>query len=103
MLLLNREVASRKALGLNFNRDELVVVVCAAIRHIVGPCRLVMDTVLSDGNVLRQFELEALHQDNVQILFPSELTGPNAVYTIPVRHIQFRADSQVEWQDTDLQ
>ena len=103
MLLLNREAASRKASGLNFNRDELVVVVCAAIRHVVGPFRLVMDSVLSDGNVLRQFGLEALHPENVQIRFPSELTGPSAVYTILVRHPQFRADSQVEWQDTDLQ
>ncbi len=100
MLLLNREAASRKASGLNNSKDELVVVVCAAIRHVVGPFRLVMDSVLSDGNVLRQFGLEALHPENVQSLFPSELTGPKAVYTILVRHPQFRADSQFEWQDT---
>ncbi|MFM7980884.1 MAG: hypothetical protein ACKPKO_16355, partial [Candidatus Fonsibacter sp.] len=97
MLLLNRDPANRKASGLNFSKDELVVVVCAAIRHVVGPLRLVMDSVLSDGNdVLKQLGLEALHPRNVQIRFASELTGPNVVYTILVRHPQFRADVQVE-------
>ncbi|MFM7978705.1 MAG: hypothetical protein ACKPKO_05265, partial [Candidatus Fonsibacter sp.] len=47
--------------------------------------------------------MEALHPQNVKIRCPSELTGPNAVYRIIVRHPQFRADSQVEWQYTDLQ
>ncbi|MFM7980093.1 MAG: hypothetical protein ACKPKO_12330 [Candidatus Fonsibacter sp.] len=47
--------------------------------------------------------MEALRLENVQILFPSELTGPSAVYTILARHPQFRTDSQVEWQDTALQ
>ncbi|MFM7989996.1 MAG: hypothetical protein ACKPKO_62845, partial [Candidatus Fonsibacter sp.] len=69
-LLFNREAASRKALGLSLNRDVLVVVVCTAIRHVVGPLRLVMGSVLPDGNVLRQFGLEALHPENVQIRFP---------------------------------
>ena len=37
VLLLHSEVASRRASGLNFDKDELVVVVCAAIRSGVGP------------------------------------------------------------------
>ncbi|MFM7988493.1 MAG: hypothetical protein ACKPKO_55190, partial [Candidatus Fonsibacter sp.] len=36
MLLLNNEAASRKASGLYFNKDELVVVVCATSRRAVG-------------------------------------------------------------------
>ncbi|MFM7983329.1 MAG: hypothetical protein ACKPKO_28805 [Candidatus Fonsibacter sp.] len=58
---------------------------------------------MSDGNVLRQFGLEALHTENVKIHFPREPIGPSTVYTILVRHPQFRADSEVEWKDTDLQ
>ena len=50
-----RATASRKASGLNFNKDELVVVVCTPIRNVIGPFRLVVDSVLSDGKVLRQF------------------------------------------------
>ena len=103
MLLLNQEAASRKASGIKFNKDELVVVVCAAIRHVVGAFGLIMDSVLSERNVLGQFGLGALHPEKVQIGFPSELTGPNAVYTILVRHPQSGSDSQVERQDTDLQ
>ena len=39
--VLHREVASRRASGLNFDKDELVVVVCAAIRRVVGPFQVV--------------------------------------------------------------
>ena len=40
---------SRKDLGLNFDKDELVVVVCAAIRRVVGPFQLFIDSLLLSG------------------------------------------------------
>jgi hypothetical protein len=57
-----------------------------------------MVLLLSDPNVLAQFNLES-----VQILPPSDLTGPNAAYTIDVRHPRHCADSPVGSRGTDLQ
>ena len=62
IILLSREVTSHKALGLNFDNGALVVVVCAAIRRVVGPCLLVVGSLLSDQSVLALFDLEALSQ-----------------------------------------
>ena len=81
ILLLQREVISRRGCGLDFDKDELVVVVCAAIRRVVGPFQ-VMDSLLSNRHVLAQFDLEGIHPENVQIRLPSDLTGPSAVDAI---------------------
>ena len=48
LLLLQTEAASRRASGLDYDRDELVVVVCAAIRRVVGLFMIVMNSLLSD-------------------------------------------------------
>ncbi|MFM7988452.1 MAG: hypothetical protein ACKPKO_54980, partial [Candidatus Fonsibacter sp.] len=101
--MFHREAARRRESGLNFDKGELVVVVCAAIRLAIGPCKLVMDSLLSNSNVLRQFDLDGIHPHNVQVRLPSDLTGPSALYAIIIRHPRFRADSQAEWRDADLQ
>ena len=64
--LLRAEVLSRKGLGVNFDKDELVVVVCAAIRRVVGPFQ-VMDSLLSNRHVLAHFDLEGTHPEIAQI------------------------------------
>ena len=75
------------------------MVVCAAIRRVVGPFQ-VMGSLLSHRHVLAQFDLEGIHPEIVQILRPSDLTGPSTVDTILVRHPRHRMDSQeVEWRD----
>ena len=55
------KVFSRKGLGLNFDKDELVVVVCAAIRRVVGPFQVV-DSLLSNRHALAQSDLEVSTQ-----------------------------------------
>ena len=92
ILLLQKEVINRKGSGLDFGKDEFVVVVCAAIRRVVGPFQ-VMDSLLSNRHVLAQFDLEGIHPENAQSRLPSDLTGPSTVYTIILRHPRCRADS----------
>ena len=82
---------SRSDLGLNFDKDELLV--CAAIRRVVGPFQ-VMGSLLSNRHVLAQFDLEGTDPENVQIRLPSHFTGPNTVDALLGRHPRNRMDSQ---------
>ncbi|MFM7988389.1 MAG: hypothetical protein ACKPKO_54665, partial [Candidatus Fonsibacter sp.] len=101
--MLRNEAAIRKESGLNFDNDELVVVVCAAIRRVIGPFQIAMDSLLSNNDVLSKSEFDRIHPHNVQIRLPSDLVGRSAIYAYIPRHPLFRADSQAEWRDTDLQ
>ncbi|MFM7982668.1 MAG: hypothetical protein ACKPKO_25435, partial [Candidatus Fonsibacter sp.] len=103
MLLRSRARAGRKASGSVLSGTSWSWCYVPLSATSSDPFRLVMDSALSDGSVLRQFFFEALHPDRVQIRLRSELTDPSALYTHIVRHPQYCADSQVEWRGTDLQ
>ncbi|MFM7979498.1 MAG: hypothetical protein ACKPKO_09305, partial [Candidatus Fonsibacter sp.] len=80
IILLSKEAAIRRESGLNFGKDGLFVLVCAAIRRVIGPFQLVMDSILSNNDVLEQFELDGIRPQNVQFRPPSDLLAP-ARYT----------------------
>ena len=80
-----------------------MVVVCAAIRRVVGPLQVVLDALLREAGVAAQFGLAGVRADHAQSRLPGDITGPSATYAIVVRHPCFRASSQVDWQDGDLQ
>ena len=82
-----------------FAVDELVVVVCAAIRRGVGPLQVVLDALLREADVAEQLELAGVRPDHLQVRLPGDIAGPNASYVIVVRHTRFRMDSQVDWKD----
>ena len=103
LTLLQQEAHRRRVSHIDFVEDELVVVVCAAIRRVVGPLQVVLDALLSDAAVRAQFGLESVRADHVQVRLPGDLTGPSATYALVVRHPRFRAHSQGDWQDGDLQ
>ena len=88
---------------IGFAEDELVVVVCAAIRRVVGPLQVVVDALLSDADVLAQFDLAGVRADHAQVRLPGDPIGPSASYAIVVRLPRFRAHTQLDWQDGDLQ
>ena len=103
LTLLQQEARRRRVSRIDFVEDELVVVVCAAIRRGVGPLQVVLDALLSDAAVRAQFGLESVRADHVQARLPGDLTGPSATYALVARHPRFRARSQGDWQDGDLQ
>ena len=103
LTLLQQEAQARRATNTGFVEDELVVVVCAAIRRVVGPFQVVLNALLNDADMRAQFDLEDVHQDHVQVRLPGELTGPIACHVIVVRHPRFRPHSQILWKDVDLQ
>ena len=80
-----------------------MVVVCAAIRRVVGPLQVVLHALLREAGVVAQFELAGVRPDHVQVCLPGDLTGPSASYVIVVRHPSFRMDLQVDWKDSGLQ
>ena len=80
-----------------------MVVVSAAVRRVVGPLQVVLDASLSDAHVHAQIDLAGVRADHTQARLPGDLTGPSASYAIVVRHPRFRAHSQLDWQDGDLQ
>ena len=57
LMVLQEEAKQRREANRGFGEDELVVVVCAAIRRVVGPFQLLMDALLTDGDVLARFRL----------------------------------------------
>ena len=81
----------------------MVVAVCSAIRRVVGPFQLVMDMLLSDSDVLQEFQLAGIRPEHVQVRLPGELTGPSATYTIVVRHPRNRKHSQAAWSPEDFE
>ena len=81
----------------------MAVVVCAAIRRVVGPPQVVLDALLCEAGVAAQFELAGVHPDHAQACLPGDLTGPSASYAIVVRHPCVRASSQIDWKAVDLQ
>ena len=106
LLVLRDEVAARNTgsgKDVAFEDGEIVVAVCGAIRRVVGPFQLVMDALLSDPDVLKEFHLEGIRPEHVQVRLPGDLTGPSAAYAFVVRHPRFRGKGQLEWQDRDLQ
>lgn len=103
LLQLQDEVISRRAEQKGFGADELVVVVCAAIRRVVGPFQLVMNALLESDEVRARFDLGDLQPRHVQVRLPGELTGPSACYTYVLHHPRYRADSQAQWREADLQ
>jgi hypothetical protein len=74
ILLLNMEVANHKARRRAF--------------------QLLIDSLLSDPNVLAQFDPEGIHPENAQSRLPSDITGPSMVEAILVRGPRRRMDSQ---------
>ena len=50
LALLQKEARRRREL-VGFAEDELVVVVCAAIRRVVGPLQVVLDALLCEPDV----------------------------------------------------
>ena len=64
---------------------------------------MVVDALLSDADVLAQFGLAGVRSDHTQARLLGDLAGPSASYASVVRHPRFRARSQVDWQDGDLQ
>ena len=103
LLLLQKEVIYRRDASLSFTDGELVVLVCSAIRRVVGPFQLVLDSLLSDADVLAKLGLQDIRPEHVQVRLPGDLTGPSATYACVIRHPRFRTKSQIEWKDTDLQ
>ena len=103
LTVLQEEAKQRREANRGFEEDELVVVVCAAIRRVVGPFQLLMDALLTDRDVLARFDLEGLQPDHVQVRLPSDLTGPSATYSYVIRHPRSRSSGQSAWQDKDLQ
>ena len=79
------------------------MVVCAAIRRVVGPLQVVLDALLSDAAVCVQFGLARVRAGHVHVRLPGDLTGPSATYALVARHPRFRARSQGDWQDGGLQ
>ncbi|MFM7982582.1 MAG: hypothetical protein ACKPKO_24995, partial [Candidatus Fonsibacter sp.] len=77
--MLSKEAAMCRESGLNFDTDELVVVVCAAIRRVIGPFQLVMDLLLSGNNLLSMASARRMCTSDA--LLPGSLSGPNAIYT----------------------
>ena len=69
----------------------------------MGPLQVVLDALLSDAAVRAQFGLASVHADHAQARLPGDLTGPSASYAMVARQPRFRAGSQVDWQDGDLQ
>ena len=51
LTLLQHEAHRRRVSCVDFVEDELVVVVCAAIRRVVDPLQVVLDALLSDAAV----------------------------------------------------
>ena len=103
LTLLQQEARKRKVSKIGVAVDELVVVVCAAIRRVVGPFKVVLDALLSDATVRTQLDLEDARADHVPARLPGDLTGPSIGHVLVVRHPRFRGHSQADWRDTDLQ
>ena len=55
LALLQNEARRRSTLRIGFAEDELVVVVCAAIRRVVGPLQVVLDALLREDDVAKHF------------------------------------------------
>ena len=47
--------------------------------------------------------MTGIRPEHVQVRLPGDLTGPSATYAYVVRHPRFRATSQTERRDGDLQ
>ena len=75
LTLLQQEAQARRATNSGFVEDELVVVVCAAIRRVVGPFQVVLNALLNDADARAQFDLEDVRADRVQVRLPGDLTG----------------------------
>ena len=58
---------------------------------------------MSDAAVRAQLGLAGVRAAHVQARLPGDLTGPSATHALVVRHPRFRARSQGDWQDGDLQ
>ena len=101
--LLSAEAHERRRKQRAFAKDELVIVVCSAIRRVVGAFQVVLGALFQDATVLARYDLEETHLENIQARLPGDLTGPSAAYAIMVRHPRFRARSQAEWQDAGPQ
>ena len=65
--------------------------------------QVVLDALLSDADVRAQFGLASVREDHVQVCLPGDLTGPSVSCAIVVRLPRFRAQSQLDGQDGDLQ
>ena len=61
LTLLQQEARKRRVSKIGFAVDELVVVVCAATRRVVGPFQVVLDALLSDAIVRAQLDLSLIH------------------------------------------
>ena len=99
LTLLQKEAQRRRELDIGFAEDELVVVVCAAIRRVVGPLQVVLGALLREAGVAAQLELAGVRPDHAHVRLPGDLTGPSTSYVIVVRHPRFRMDSQADWED----
>ena len=51
LALLQKEARRRSTLRIGFAQDELVAVVCATIRRVVGPLQVVLDALLREADV----------------------------------------------------
>ena len=76
--------------------DELVVIVCAAIRRVVGPFQVVVDALLRDAAVCAQFDLGEPRSDHAQARRPGDLIGglPPTVLEIPISPVELRVPSE---------
>ena len=75
LTLLQQEARKRRVSKIGFAVNELVVVVCAAIRRVVGPFQVVLDALLSDAAVRAQLDLEDVRSDHVQVRLPGDLAA----------------------------
>ena len=57
LALLQKEARRRSTSRIGFAENELVVVVCAAIRRVVGPLQVVLGALLREDDVAKQLAM----------------------------------------------
>ena len=88
---LDAEASERRDRGEAFKENELVVVVGACLRRMLGPFNYLMNQLLAEDSPVRgSFFLEGVKACHVQCRVPGELTGPSAKYAYVLRHPRYR-------------
>ena len=102
---LETEALERRARSKTFHKNELVVVVGACLRRMLGPFNHLMEQLLAENSPVRSsFFLEGVEACHVQCRVPGELTGPSAKYAYVLRHPRYRNLGNFhDWSPGDLQ
>ena len=102
---LEEEANERFKHDQTFKENELIVVVGACLRRMLGPFNHLMEQLLAEDSPVREsFFLKGVRPCHVQCRVPGELTGPSAKYAYVLRHPRYRSLERGQaWAVGDLQ